>query len=151
MVFAQGHGVSATLVGVPDRSPRNGQSGSLIRDADHHLVLSTEVLARHVALRPAPVPISSAGPPVPALDQISASVRSLAEAVVLDARFAEREEVVDPRGRLTKAADRLLVQLLAERTGSFPVDPDVLRSARAVCLAVAGRRWAVGELAGTRS
>jgi uncharacterized LabA/DUF88 family protein len=159
MVHAQGYGVSAVLVGLPE-TPRQGQSRLLIREADHHLVLPVDLLARHLRLAsPAPagsqaaVESSESSSAVEeqlvtaaAADEIEAAILQLAHAVVYDRRFAERDDLLDSEqpDRLTRTADRLLVGRLADRTGAFPVDPAALRSARAVCLLVAAQRWPAG-------
>jgi uncharacterized LabA/DUF88 family protein len=151
IVHAQGVGVTVILVGLP-QTARQGQSSLLIRDADHHLVLPVDLLARHLTLvEPAEPTTWVWGTPV---DGSAASVPDetaileLAREVVFDGRFAERGDLLDPDqgDRLTRAADRLLVGRLADRTGVFPVDPAALRSARAVCLVVAAQRWPVDGL-----
>jgi NYN domain len=146
IVHVQGYGVTVILVGLP-QTARQGQSSLLIRDADHHLVLPTDLVARHLTLdepaEPTPWVFGADGPAATAQDETA--ILELAREVVYDARFAERRDLLDPDqdDRLTRTADRLLVGRLADRTGAFPVDPVALRSARAVCLLVAAQRWPV--------
>lgn len=66
------------------------------------------------------------------------SLLGVAEGVVSDRRF-QAGGIVDPGPprRLSKEADRLLVGRLAELTGVFPVDRELLQRVRRMCLDLA--------------
>ena len=84
------------------------------------------------------VAADAAAPPVEAAEE---SLRALCAGVLDDPRFAG-VGVADRRGggRLRRHADQVLVARLAELTGLFPVPPDVLSRARALCIQIEEER-----------
>jgi hypothetical protein len=144
VLHAQGFGVSVVLAGLP-ATARQGQSELLIREADHHVVLDSARIGRHLRLGPlaAPAGVEQGLAFSEVVDQTNSVVLRLAQEVVNDPRFAGRADLLDADhdGRLTRQADRLLVSRLADLTGVFPVQSAVLRSARAICVVVAAERW----------
>jgi NYN domain len=148
-VHAQSFGVSVVLVGLPPTRQQR-QSELLIREADHHLVLDTAVMATHLELssarsipqvEQAPAGTHQATALLPDGDT-TARLRKVADELVADPRFGRLEEIVSSDGsRLTRRADRILVARLAELTGLFPVEKQLLERARAATVeaAVAAR------------
>ena len=160
-LFAQTHGVTVVLIGLPP-TQRQRQSTLLIRESDHHVVLTPATMSRHlekVEVAAATVPAAASGPEPETEPESSAAaddvaegggsgdsrlVSSLepllgvAEGVVGDRRF-QAGGLIDfgPPQRLSKEADRLLVGRLAELTGVFPVDRELLQRVRLICLDLA--------------
>jgi len=161
-LFAQTHGVTVVLVGLPP-TQRQRQSTLLIRESDHHVVLAPALMSRHLEhLEGTTAPEAETLPAVsepeiePAAptksDEVGAdrgtaeslvdstleSLLGVAEGVVGDRRF-QAGGLIDlglPQ-RLSKEADRLLVGRLAELTGVFPVDRALLQQVRRMCLDLA--------------
>lgn len=149
-LHAQGFGVSLVVAGFP-RTARQGQSRLLLREADHVVYLTRDDLAPHLgpAVAPAPEPEvtlpDASGPvlPEPAAPDAEAAdqaLRDVCRSVVEDPRFAEKGLVSGGGGRISYRADKVLVARLAELTGTFPVDADLLTRARAICVELAGAR-----------
>jgi hypothetical protein len=151
-LHAQSFGLTMIVAGFPSTT-RQGQSVLLLREADHvvsltktdiepHLVLTTEARAAGIGVAAVATldgadaviePSMSAPDP----SEADASLQSLCRGVVNDARFAETDAILDASGfspRLTRQADRVLIARLAELTGTFPVDPDLVRRSRAMCV-----------------
>lgn len=165
-LFAQGHGVTFVLLGFPPTA-RQRQSELLVREADYHVVLDGPFVARHLRLVQPTVAEAAAQVGVEALEQamtpaadgLSADVVveeegrqatevaapalealvELAEEVITDPRFAAGglADTSGPFPRLSREADRLLVARLASLTGVFPVDSELLRRARRLCIDLA--------------
>ena len=156
----QSFGVTVVVAGFPKTSLQ-GQSVLLLREADHVVTLTADDVRQHFDIKEragVDLPNASAtlpedadalvgGPeapaaePVPSVDEAPSeedaeeSLRELCRGVVNDPRFAGGS-ALEPWSdglRLTQRADRVLVARLAELTGVFPVDPQVLRRARAIC------------------
>ncbi len=162
-LLAQTLGVTVVLIGLPS-TQRQRQSTLLVRESDHHVVLAPGVMSRHLervevvtatknetrvsaSARPglsAP-PTSEDGELVegsaPVGSMAASSLESLlgvAEGVVADRGFEAGGLIIaGPRRRLSREADRLLVGRLAELTGVFPVDRDLLQRVRRMCLDLA--------------
>jgi hypothetical protein len=118
MLYAQGYGVSAILVGLPG-TRRQGQSELLAREADHHVVLDGALVAAHLKHRPrvatasskAPASVDGRSETSVVADQTDGAILRLAQEVAHDGRFSARDDFLDPGqpGRLTRQADKLLV------------------------------------------
>ena len=151
-LFAQTHGVTVVLIGLPP-TQRQRQSTLLIRESDHHIVLAPATMSRHlerveVTIAPGAETLSptAAEPGVVAdggsagsiVDSSLESLLGVAEGVVGDRRF-QAGGLIDPGPpqRLSKESDRLLVGRLAELTGVFPVDRELLQRVRRMCLDLA--------------
>lgn len=65
------------------------------------------------------------------------ALRDVCRSVVADPRFAERGLVSGGGAWISYRADKVLVARLAELTGSFPVNADLLARARMICLELA--------------
>jgi hypothetical protein len=140
------------------------QSELLVRESDHHLLLDRSVLAAHLELA-SPLAVSSterAGAASPSADaplatlslpedETGSTLATLAKDLVSDARFSELAEVVSPTdpSRLTRRADRMLVARLADLTGRFPVEKQLLERARRACVDAAV--WMRSTTAGVES
>lgn len=85
--------------------------------------------------------VFEADPAAPPVEEAAESLRLLCDELLDDPRF-QREGVADPRveGRLRRYADKVLVGKLHDLTGEFPVPPDVLNRARALCMKIAEER-----------
>jgi hypothetical protein len=161
-LHAQSFGVSVVLIGVPP-TKRQRQSELLVRESDHHILLDRSVLAAHLELA-SPLAVSSTNPAgagassavdspatlsVPE-DETAATLARLAKDLVSDSRFSELADVVSPTdpSRLTRRADRMLVARLADLTGRFPVEKQLLERARRACVdAAVTMRSATAETA----
>lgn len=153
VLHAQSFGLTMIVAGFPP-SARQGQSLLLLREADHVLSLSKTDIEPHLVLTPEAV-LSGVGSPAspipendteqPAQPAISAphpaeadeSLRTLCHGVVDDPRFTDTLAILDSSGcspRLTRQADRVLIARLAELTGVFPVDGDLVRRSRDMCI-----------------
>lgn len=143
VVHAQSYGVTVVVAGFPPTS-RQRQSVLLLREADHAITISADQLRPSLQVLDSvsePLPLDagpaisqaiSTPPPEETEEQLDAIVRS----VVQDSRFAHGG-LTEERGdqvRLSRRADRVLVARLAETTGVFPVDPELLSRARGRCL-----------------
>ena len=161
-LHAQSFGVSVVLVGLPP-TRRQGQSELLVREADHHLLLDKESVAAHIALSSSAAateidPEVDASPgeivrrpsvnPHAAVvilidDDTEALLRKMADDLVGDPRFTKFDDIVPSREstRLTRRADRMLVARLAEVTGIFPVEKQLLERARSAAVRAAAVRY----------
>lgn len=159
-LHAQSFGVSVVLVGLPPTRQQR-QSELLIREADHHLVFEKDSFARHLDLVSPP----TAGPVLPTSSQVEAGTAvavaldegdtdaqlvKMADELIGDPRFAGLADIVLPEdpSRLTRRADRVLVARLAEITGVFPVERQLLERARKACVEAAGSAYGAADAAG---
>lgn len=159
-LHAQSFGLTMIVAGFP-RSSRQGQSVALLREADHVVELTKADIEPHLVLTPAARAaglgaVPSFAPPAegdsidtsisaPDRSEAEQSLQALYEGVVNDDRFIDMESIIDTSGfspRLTRQADKVLIARLAELTGIFPVDPDLVRRSRAACVAIVMRRHA---------
>jgi hypothetical protein len=150
VLFAQGHGVTVVVAGVPETT-RSNQSDSLVREADFHLLLPTEVLATHLFETQSPLITElKARDDDSAAEQVSVvtereevlevdevALELLAVRVVTMPGFLI--ETVEGRLRLPIEFDRALIGGLINLTKTNPVGQSVLRRARAKCIEVASR------------
>ena len=151
-LHAQSFGLTMIVAGFPS-TPRQGQSVLLLREADHVVLLSKADIEQHLVLTPeaqaagvgvaTPTVPDSAGTvtetsmSAPDPSEADESLQSLCQGVVNDTRFVDIDTILDASGfspRLTRQADRVLIARLAELTGTFPVDPDLVRRSRAMCV-----------------
>lgn len=152
-LHAQGFGVSLVVAGFP-RTARQGQSRLLLREADHVVHLSRDDIATHLGAavvgaeaqdmpgtrEPEPVLPEASAPDDAAAAQ---ALRDVCRSVVADPRFAETGLVSGGGARISYRADKVLVARLAELTGTFPVDAELLTRARTICLELASTEQAV--------
>jgi hypothetical protein len=137
-LHAQGFGVSLVVAGFP-RTARQGQSRLLLREADHVVHLSRDDIAAHLSAVEPEVSLPEPEPVVPEAPDDAAAERALRDvcrSVVEDPRFAE-SGLVSGGARISYRADKVLVARLAELTGTFPVDADLLARARTLCVELA--------------
>jgi uncharacterized LabA/DUF88 family protein len=138
-LYAQGFGVSLIVAGF-EASAGQDQSALLLREADHVVRLDTSEIERHIRLvddaanAPTTHDPDTAPESAPDAAQAEESVRAVCASVMGDERFATVPAVREDGDRLTYRADRILVAKLAELTGTFPVDSELLARARAICL-----------------
>ena len=138
-----------------DLTQRQRQSELLVRESDHHVVLDSSTLAAHLRLAAPPVApqaepdrteeAGTSGPtPVVGLmdGDTDATLHTLAEGIVSDTRFPAAADVLSPHDptRPDRRADRVLVARLAELTGMFPVEKQLLERARRICVEMAVQR-----------
>ena len=134
-LHAQGFGLTLVVAGFPPTAGQ-GQSKLLLREADHVVLLSADELRDHLSAIPDAVP-RAASPSSVDEEAAEESIRQVCRDLVTDPRFNVGEPLVEPSSyppRLTRHADRVLVARLADLTGTFPVDQDLLRHARNICL-----------------
>lgn len=150
VLFAQGHGVTVVVAGVPETAKSN-QSDTLVREADFHLVLPVDILATHLLETQAP--LVSVAPTVDDDENVDTVVvavdpqvevqlddnalEALATEMVGRADFSL--DTSEGRVRLSSTCDRVLISNLIKMTKSNPVADAVLRRARAKCIEVASR------------
>lgn len=153
-LHAQSFGLTVIVAGFP-RSSRQGQSVSLLREADHVVSLTKVDVEPHIQLTPAgeaagigatpsavsPTEDQSGDATISAPDPAEAeeSLTTLYQGVVDDERFMNTHSILDMSGyspRLTRQADKVLIARLAELTGVFPVDAELVRRSRAACVAL---------------
>jgi hypothetical protein len=154
-LHAQSFGVSVVLVGLPP-TRRQRQSELLVREADHHLLIDQTELAGHLELQPSAPSVPAAAGPAPgttpesigpavslADDDTEERLSKIADDLVSDPRFSRLDDLVsaDNASRLTRRADRMLVARLAELTGVFPVEKQLLERARAAVVEAAARTY----------
>jgi hypothetical protein len=157
VLFAQGLGVTVVVAGVPNTA-RSNQSDTLVREADFHLILPTEVLANHIVETQAPLIANDSlaseddAPEVVELQEM-AVVETVAEQVtqvddgaleVLAVEMVGRKdfllETFAGRVRLANGCDRVLISQLIKLTQTNPVPDAILRRARAKCIEVSSRK-----------
>jgi hypothetical protein len=153
VLFAQGHGVTVVVAGVPEAN-RFNQSDSLVREADYHLLLPTEVLAAHILETQAPLiaEVKSTGEDITVVTtQVVVETREIlhvddAALEMLAVRIVTMPgfilETVEGRLRLAIEFDRALIGGLINLTKTNPVEQSVLRRARAKCIEVSSRNTA---------
>ena len=154
-LHAQSSGLTMIVAGFPP-TPGQGQSLLLLREADYvvtlskadvedHLRLTEEASAEGVEL-PSSVAtedrdaISRMAISAPDPSEADESLHALCRGIVADARFSEKDAILDASAsspRLTKQADRVLIARLAELTGTFPVDPALVGRSRHMCIELA--------------
>lgn len=163
VLHAQSFGLTMIVAGFP-RSSRQGQSVALLREADHVVELTRADVEPHLVLTPAahaagigtfPSPPSGADDAsidttisAPDTSEAEQSLQVLFEGIVNDDRFVETDSILDTSGfspRLTRQADKVLIARLAELTGTFPVDSELVRRSRAACVALVMRRRVSGK------
>jgi hypothetical protein len=160
-LYAQGFGVSLVVCGF-EPSAGQRQSELLLREADHVVRLDRRDLDGVFLATPGVADVdksSAAGERRPSnlagseaaeveaeaeeetQDATTAheagaeeTLRQVCGSVVVDLRLRGEPIVGTSGNRLTHRADRMLVARLAELTGRFPVDAEVLGLARAICL-----------------
>lgn len=153
-VHAQTFGLTLIVAGFPP-SPHQGQSQLLLREADHVVTISPEVMGRFMTVKAA---ASETLPGVdvarceetattvtsPDLAEVKDAIEDLCKSVVGDARFnslASLVDYVEGSRRLGRRADKVLVARLAELTGIFPVERELLDRCRERCLILALERF----------
>lgn len=171
VAHAQSFGTTVVVVGFPP-SGRQRQSVLLLREADHVVLLDAGDIADYLHVVEVAAPSPSAGdvdapaaggdveattsmeevltPPV-----IEAGERLLevCEEIVGDQRFSTSSGLVmNAKGgySLSRHVDRVLIAKLVELTGTFPVDTELIRRARRLCVRLAtgdGSKLSPGELA----
>jgi hypothetical protein len=157
-VHAQTFGLTLIVAGFPP-SPRQGQSQLLLREADHVVTISPEVVGRYLRVRARSIetlpgmdeaPSQEASTTVTTPDELDVkdAIEDLCKSVVGDPRFTSKEALVERFGetqRLGRRADKVLVARLAELTGVFPVERELLERCRERCIALGLQRY--GEAA----
>lgn len=145
VLHAQSYGLTVVVAGFP-RTPRQGQSALLLREADHTLHLTAADLEPVLSVAQSETPQATTsvdtdtGPSisVPPAAETDQQLDDICRSVIKDDRFGAKGPTESRGGqlRLTSRADRVLVARLAEATGTFPVEGDLLRLARERCLAL---------------
>lgn len=162
-LHAQSFGLTMIVAGFP-RSSRQGQSVSLLREADHVVSLTKADVEPHLLLNPAGQAAGIGATPLPTPpteyastdttisapepSEAEESLQALYEGVVDDERFTGTDSILDTSGyspRLTRQADRVLIARLAELTGTFPVDPELVRRSRTACVTLLMSRHATSD------
>jgi hypothetical protein len=145
VLFAQGHGVTVVLAGVPN-SARSNQSVALIHEADFHLNVPVELLGRHIhetqsPLIPGEIPVEIDGssdivvlPAEPSNDNVpdDHALETLAATIVARTDFVL--ETRSGKVYLSAESDRILIRHLVTLTQTNPVADSLLRRARAKCV-----------------
>ncbi|MHB1087905.1 MAG: NYN domain-containing protein [Acidimicrobiales bacterium] len=157
VLFAQGHGVTVVVAGVPSTA-RSNQSDTLVREADFHLILPAELLATHIVETQAPLItgttstengyeggvedaqeiVEETAAPVGVTQIEDGALETLAIEMVSRTDFIL--ETFDGRVRLASRCDRALIGQLIQLTQTNPVAESILRRARAKCIEVASRK-----------
>lgn len=145
VLHAQSYGVTVVVAGFPPTAQQR-QSVLLLREADHTIYLNASDLSDTLLVKDEGTRASAneagtspdAAISMPPPEETNQLLDKICRSVVTDPRF-QAGPISETRGgqvRLISRADRVLVARLAEATGIFPVDPDLLGRARERCVAI---------------